>query len=317
MDRNLALEVVRITEAAALASARWMGKGNEEEAEMAAAYAMKKAFNSISFCGTIIIGEGEKEEAPMLYIGEKVGSADFPKIDIALSPLEGTTICATGGGNAMSVVVFAEDGGFLQVPNIYMEKIAVGPAAKEVVDLKKSPTENLKAVAKAKNVYIQDLTVVILNRPRHESLIKEVREAGARIRLISDGDVAAAIATCFEETGIDILMGVGGASEGIVAAAALRCLGGFMQGRLIPRNQDDIKKVQKQGILDINRIYLIEDMASGNVMFAATGVTNGDFLNGVRFFSGGAETHSVVMRSKTRTIRFIKARHFFDFKPLY
>jgi fructose-1,6-bisphosphatase class II len=317
VDRNLALEVVRVTEAAALSSARLMGRGDEKAADQAAVDAMRQAFNGLAINGTVVIGEGERVEAPMLYIGERVGGGDGLKVDIALDPLEGTTICANGGPNALSVIAIAESGNFLHAPDTYMDKIAVGPVGKGVVDIDKSPTENLKALAKAKGARVEDLTVIILYRPRHEALIKEVRKAGARIRLISDGDVSAAIATTKPETGIDLLLGIGGAPEGVLAAAALRCVGGEMQGRLKPRNPEEIERAHKMGIKDMEKKFSIEELASGEVMFAATGVTDGDYLDGVHFFPGGATTHSVVMRSKTRTIRFVNATHHFAFKPKY
>lgn len=317
MDRNLALEVVRVTEAAALSCARLMGRGDEKAADQAAVDAMRQAFNGLAIDGTVVIGEGERDEAPMLYIGEKVGTGHGPEVDIALDPLEGTTICANGGANALAVIAIAERGNFLHCPDTYMEKIAVGPAGKGVVDLDKSPTENLKALAEAKGQRVEDLTVIILYRPRHEALIQEVRRAGARIRLISDGDVSAAIATTKPETGIDLLMGIGGAPEGVLAAAALRCVGGDMQGRLKPRNQEEIDRAQAMGIKDIAKKYSLEELAGGEVMFAATGVTDGDYLKGVHFFSGGATTQSVVMRSKTRTIRVVDTTHHFAYKPKY
>lgn len=317
MDRNLALEVARVTEAAALLCARLMGRGDEKAADQAAVDAMRRAFNGVAINGTVVIGEGERDEAPMLYIGEKVGTGEGPEVDIALDPLEGTTICANGAPNALSVIAIAEKGNFLHCPDTYMDKIAVGPVGKGVVDLDKSPTANLKALAEAKGVRIEDLTVIILYRPRHDALIQEVRNAGARIRLISDGDVSAAIATTKPETGIDILMGIGGAPEGVLAAAALRCVGGDMQGRLKPRNQQEIERAQSMGVRDIAKKFSIEELARGEVMFAATGVTDGDYLEGVHFFAGGATSQSVVMRSKTRTIRVIDATHYFDFKPTY
>ncbi len=317
MDRNLALEAVRVTEAAALASARLMGRGDEKAADQAAVDAMRRAFDAIPFSGKVVIGEGERDEAPMLYIGEKVGSADSPRIDIALDPLEGTTICATGGNNALSVIAFAAEGNFLHAPDTYMEKIAVGPAANGAIDIDASVTENLRNVADAKNMKVEDLTVIILDRPRHAEIIREVRENGARIKLIGDGDVSAAIATCKEDSGVDMLLGIGGAPEGVIAAAALRCIGGDMQGRLKPRNSEEVERARKMGVEDINKVFNIEDLAGGEVMFAATGVTNGDFLRGVRFFKGGAVTHSVVMRSKSGTIRYIEAIHHFESKPVY
>ncbi|HEY7168593.1 MAG TPA: class II fructose-bisphosphatase [Candidatus Binatia bacterium] len=316
MDRNLALEAVRVTEAAALNCARLTGRGDEKAADQAAVDAMRKAFDALAIDGTVVIGEGERDEAPMLYIGEKVGSGG-PKVDIALDPLEGTTICATGAPNALAVIAMADGGNLLHCPDTYMEKIAAGPAGKGVVDLDKTPTENLRALAKAKGCDVQDLTVIILSRPRHEALIKEVRAAGARIRLIGDGDVSAAIATTKPETGIDLLLGIGGAPEGVLAAAALRCVGGEFQGRLAPRNNEEIERAKKMGVSDIKKKFRIDELARGDVMFAATGVTDGDYLQGVHFFPGGATTQSVVMRSKTRTIRVINATHYFEHKPNY
>ncbi|HWP58031.1 MAG TPA: class II fructose-bisphosphatase [Candidatus Acidoferrales bacterium] len=317
MDRNLALEVVRVTEAAALSCARLMGRGDEKAADQAAVDAMRRAFNGVAIRGTVVIGEGERDEAPMLYIGEEVGNGEGPEVDIALDPLEGTTICATGGPNALSVIAMAERGNFLHCPDTYMDKIATGPAGRGVVDLDQSPTRNLKALAEAKGVHVEDLTAIILNRPRHEALIKEVRKAGARIKLIGDGDVSAAIATTKADTGIDILFGIGGAPEGVLAAAALRCVGGEMQGRLKPRNPQEVERAQAMGIKDINKKFTLEEMARGEVMFAATGVTDGDYLRGVHFFKGGATTQSIVMRSKTRTIRVLNTTHHFAFKPEY
>ncbi len=318
MERNLALEVVRVTEAAALSSARWMGLGNEKAAHQAAADAMRRAFDAVPFSGTVVIGEGERDESPMLFVGERVGSGDGPELDMALDPLEGTAIVAQGRANAMSVVAIAEKGGILYVPDTYMEKIAVGPRAKGAVDLSLSPEQNLQNIAEAMKCYVEDLTVVILDRPRHAELIRAVREMGARIKLIQDGDVSAAIATGFPDTGVDVLMGVGGAHEGVLAAAALQCLGGDMQGRLKPRNDHEVERARRMGIKDVDRIYRIGDLAkSGDVMFAATGVTDGDLLRGVRFFGGGARTHSVVMRYRSGTVRFIEATHRFDRKPSY
>jgi len=319
MDRNLALEVVRVTEMAAIMAARLMGRGGKNESDQAAVDAMRRAFDALNIDGTVVIGEGERDEAPMLYIGEKVGKRieGSPQVDIALDPLEGTNLCAYGRPGAISVVSIAGRGNLLNAPDTYMEKLAVGPKAHGAIDLSKSPTENLKNIAEKMHRYVEDLAVIILDRPRHEELIREVRAAGARIRLIEDGDVAGAIATCFEETGVDVLMGIGGAPEGVIAAAALRSVGGDMQARLKPRNSAEIERCKKMGITDINRIYMLEDLAKGEVMFAATGVTSGDFLKGVRFFTGGAETHSVVMRSKTGTVRYIQATHKFDTKPSF
>jgi fructose-1,6-bisphosphatase class II len=317
MNRNFALEFVRVTEAAALASARLMGRGDEKAADHAAVEAMRAMMNSIEFDGTVVIGEGERDEAPMLYIGEKVGKGRSPKLDLALDPLEGTTICARGGNNALSVIAIAEEGKFLHAPDTYMQKIAVGPAAKGAIDLEASATENLRNIAKAKGCHVDDLTVVILDRPRHTDLISEVRSAGARIWLIGDGDVSAAIATCKADSGVDVLMGSGGAPEGVIAAAALRCMGGDFQGQLIFRRDDERERARKMGITNLDKIYRIDELAQGNVMFCATGVTQGTFLNGVRFNRGGATTHSVVMRSESGTVRFIEAEHHFDRKPKY
>ncbi|MBM7115760.1 class II fructose-bisphosphatase [Archangium primigenium] len=319
MDRNLAMEVVRVTEMAAIASARLMGRGNKNESDQAAVDAMRRAFDALHINGTVVIGEGERDEAPMLYIGEPVGrrQADDPGVDIALDPLEGTNLCAYGRPGGISVVAMADKGKLLNAPDTYMEKIAVGQRAKGAIDLRRSPTENLRAIAERMKVYVTDLTVIILERERHVDLIKEVRAAGARIRLIEDGDVAGAIATCFEDTGVDVLMGTGGAPEGVIAAAAVRSVGGDMQGRLVPRNDEEVARARRMGITDMSKIYTAEELASGDVMFAATGVTTGDFLRGVRFFGGGCETHSVVMRSKSGTVRFIQSRHKFDKKPGY
>src|SRR5713101_4122522 len=269
MDRNIGLEAVRLTEAAAMASARLMGRGDEKGADQAAVDAMRKAFNALHIRGTIVIGEGERDEAPMLYIGEKVGRGDAndPEVDIALDPLEGTTITATGGPNALSVIAMADKGNLLNAPDTYMDKIAVGPSARGAIDLDKSPSQNLRSIADRKGVYVDDLTVIILNRPRHEKLIAEVRSTGARIKLIGDGDVSAAIATCFPDTGVDVLMGIGGAPEGVIAAAALRCCGGDMQGRLAPRNEKEIERAQKMGIKDVKKVFDIEEMARGHVIF--------------------------------------------------
>ncbi len=317
MDRNFALEFVRVTEAAALESARWMGLGDEKEADHAAVEAMRQVLNTIQFDGTVVIGEGERDEAPMLYIGEKVGrGGGGPALDLALDPLEGTTLCARGGVNSLSVIAIAEAGNFLHAPDTYMEKIAVGPEAKGVIDLNCSPTENLLRIAHAKKCQVSDLTVIILDRPRHVELIAEVRRAGSRIWLIGDGDVSAAIATCKPESGVDVLMGTGGAPEGVIAAAALRCTGGDFQGKLVFRHEEERKRAAVMGIREENRIYRIEELAAGPVLFCATGVTQGTYLNGVRYFKGGAKTHSVVMRSETGTVRFIETEHYFDRKPM-
>jgi fructose-1,6-bisphosphatase II len=319
MDRNLALEVVRVTEVAAISAARLMGRGGKNESDQAAVDAMRRAFDALNIDGTVVIGEGERDEAPMLYIGERVGkrTEGAPRVDIALDPLEGTNLCAYGRPGAISVVAIANSGNLLNAPDTYMEKLAVGPAARGAIDLRKSPTENLQRIAQVTHRTVGDLTVIILDRPRHEALIREVRAAGARIRLIEDGDVAGGIATCFEETGVDVLMGIGGAPEGVIAAAAIKSVGGDMQGRLRPRNPQEAERAKKMGIQDLDKVYTAEELAKGEVMFAATGVTSGDFLKGVRFFSGGAETFSVVMRSRTGTVRCIQATHRFDKKPSY
>ncbi len=319
MDRNLALEVVRVTELAAIAAARLMGRGEKNLSDQAAVDAMRRAFDTLQIQGTVVIGEGERDEAPMLYIGEKVGrwAPEDPGIDIALDPLEGTNLCAYGRPGAIAVVALAERGKLLNAPDTYMEKLAVGPGARGAIDLRKSTTENLLSIAAALGRDMNDLTVVILDRPRHETLIREVRSSGARIRLIEDGDVAGGVATCFPDTGVDVLMGTGGAPEGVITAAAVKAVGGDMQGRLRPRNDEEIVRARKMGITDMNRIYTAEELAQGEVMFAATGVTTSEFLRGVRFFGGGAETWSVVMRSKTGTIRYVEARHRFDTKPDY
>ena len=321
LDRNLALEAVRVTEAAALSCARLMGRGQRNDADHLAVEAMRRAFDGLSIRGTVVIGEGERDEAPMLYIGEKVGGgqSDDPEVDIAVDPLEGTNLCALGLPNAISVLAFAERGNFLHAPDTYMNKIAVGPAAKGVIDLDKSPTDNLKAIARAKGVWVEDLCAIILDRERHQKLIAEVRAAGARVKLISDGDVSAAISTCVEGTGVDVLFGSGGAPEGVLAAAALRCTGGDIQGGLMCRNDGERERALKRGIpeKDLDKKWGLTDLAKGDVMFAATGVTSGDMLKGVRFFKGGAHTHSIVMRSKSGTIRTIEAEHHFDRKPSY
>src|SRR5689334_19980325 len=289
MDRNLALEVVRVTEAAALSASRLMGRGDEKAADQAAVDAMRQALNSLAIDGTVVIGEGERDEAPMLYIGERVGGGQGPKIDIALDPLEGTTITAKGGANALAVIAMADEGGFLNAPDVYMDKIAVGTGLPEgVVDLDETPATNLKNLAKARKADIADLVVCILDRPRHSELIAKVREAGARIMLIGDGDVSAVIATSNPESGVDMYMGSGGAPEGVLAAAALRCIGGQLQGRLLFRNDDEKGRATRIGITDFNRKYGLLDLARGDVMFAATGVTSGAMLRGVRRFAGGA-----------------------------
>jgi fructose-1,6-bisphosphatase II / sedoheptulose-1,7-bisphosphatase len=309
------MEVVRVTEAAALAASRLMGRGDEKAADQAAVDHMRRALNSLAIEGTVVIGEGERDEAPMLYIGEKVGSGG-PKIDIALDPLEGTTLTAKGSPNALAVIAMAEEGGFLNAPDVYMDKIAVGGGLPEgVVDLDNSPETNLKNLAKAKGVDIADLVTCILDRPRHAELIAKVREAGARIMLISDGDVSGVIATSSAGSGVDLYMGSGGAPEGVLAAAALRCIGGQIQGRLLFRNDDERGRAARLGVKDLSKKYTILELAKGDVMFAATGVTDGSMLKGIRRFPGGSSTHSIVMRSKTGTVRVIEATHNHRVKP--
>jgi fructose-1,6-bisphosphatase II len=284
---------------------------------------MRRAFDSVNVRGTVVIGEGERDEAPMLFIGEHVGAGwahegdAAPRVDIAVDPLEGTNLCATGSPDSIAVIAIAEDGKFLNAPDTYMKKIVVGPAARGAIDLLQSPTWNLSAIAEAKRCRVDDLTAIILDRDRHQQLIEEVRKAGARIRLISDGDVAAAIATAKDSTGIDVLLGTGGAPEGVLAAAAIRCVGGDMQGLLQYRNDDERRRAEAMGIHDHNHLYRLEELAQGQVMFAATGVTDGSLLRGIHYFGGGATTHSVVMRSKSGTVRFIEAEHHFDRKPDY
>ena len=317
LDRNLALEVVRVTEAAALSASKWMGRGDEKAADQAAVDSMRIALNAMDIEGTVVIGEGERDEAPMLYIGEKVGTGKGPKIDIALDPLEGTTICATGGPNALAVIAMAVDGGFLNAPDVYMDKIAIGPGLeKDLINIDNAPLSNLQNLAKAKKVDISDLVVCILDRPRHEELIHKTREAGARIMLISDGDVAGIIATASKETGVDMYVGSGGAPEGVLAASALRCIGGQMWGRLTFRNDDERGRATRLGISDFNKIYTMNELAHGEVMFAATGVTDGSMLRGVRRWSSGASTQSIIMRSKTGTVRTISAEHNFSKKSI-
>jgi fructose-1,6-bisphosphatase II / sedoheptulose-1,7-bisphosphatase len=316
MDRNLALEVVRVTEAAALACSTLVGRGDEKQADQLAVNAMRKTLNSLDIDGCVVIGEGERDEAPMLYIGEKVGTGNGPKVDIALDPLEGTTIAATGGTNACAVIAMAQAGGFLNAPDVYMEKIAVGPGLPAgILDLNAKIIDNLRNVAKAKQAEMAELQICILDRPRHAELIAQVRESGARIMLIGDGDVSAIIATAQPDSGIDMYIGTGGAPEGVLAAAALQCIGGQMQGRLVFRNDDEKGRAKRMGITDLTRIYHLNDLAKGDVMFAATGVTTGPMLRGVRRFPGGAITHSMVMRALTGTVRMVEAHHNFRRKP--
>ncbi len=316
MDRNLGLELVRVTEAAALACARWMGRGDKNAADQAAVTAMRRVFDIVDIRGTVVIGEGERDEAPMLYIGEAVGSGKGPEVDIALDPLECTNSVAYGRPNALSVIALAERCHLLHAPDTYMEKIAVGPKAAKSIDLNRSVEENLEAIAAAKGYDLEDLTAVVLDRPRHEDIIRRIRRAGARIHLIPDGDVSAAIATAIDTTGVDVLLGVGGAPEGVLAAAALRCLGGAIQGKLQFRNDEERARAKKMGVDDADRVYTERDLARGDrIVFATTGVTDGDLLPGVHFHAGGAMTHSMVMRAETGTIRTITTQHRFEHEP--
>jgi fructose-1,6-bisphosphatase class II len=316
MDRNLALEVVRVTEAAALESARLMGRGDATAVDRAASAAMRRAFLAMDVDATIVVGEGREGEVEGLYVGERIGEGGAP-IDVALDALEGATVCATGGANALSIILISERGKILSCPETYMDKLAVGPEGKGVVSLDNTPQENLRALAEAKGVYVEDLTVVVLDRPRHDNLIDQVRRAGARVQILADGDLAAGIAASRPGSGIDILLGIGGAQQGVLAAGAIMALGGEFQGRFRPRNEDERNRLREAGIDDLSRTYGPADLVGDNVMFAATGVTNGHLLSGVRYFRGGATTNSVVMRSRTRTVRWIEAHHRFDFKPEY
>ncbi|MEK4566515.1 class II fructose-bisphosphatase [Alkalihalobacillus sp. FSL R5-0424] len=316
MERSLSMELVRVTEAAALASGRWMGRGNKEEADRAATEAMRDVFDTIPMKGTVVIGEGEMDEAPMLYIGEKLGNGYGPRVDVAVDPLEGTNIVAYGQWNALAVLAVADNGQLLNAPDMYMEKIAVGPESVGLVDIDAPVIDNLRAVAKAKNKDIEDLVVTILNRERHTKMIQEIREAGARIKLLSDGDVAAAINTAFGDTGVDIMLGSGGAPEGVIAAAGLKCLGGELQGRLLPQNDAEIERCHKMGITDIDKVFKMDDLVGGDdCIFAATGVTDGELLKGVRYKGKNADTQSIVMRAKSGTIRFVEGTHSMKKKP--
>lgn len=313
LDRVLVLEMVRVTEAAAIAASALVGRGDEKAADMAAVEAMREAFDGLYMDGTVVIGEGERDEAPMLYIGEKVGGAPGrgPKIDIALDPLEGTTITAKAGPNAMAVLAAAEEGCLLNAPDVYMEKLAIGPGYPEdIVSLEKSVTENVEALAKAKGVKPGEIIVCVLDRPRHDELIAELRAIGCGVHLIPDGDVAGVIAVTDPETTIDMYMGSGGAPEGVLAAAALRCVGGQFSGRLLFRNDDERARARKWGIEDLDRIYTLEDLAKGDCIFAATGVTDGSLLDGVKRLKGGKmTTESVVMRASSGTVRWVRGEH--------
>jgi fructose-1,6-bisphosphatase II len=318
MEQLLALEMVRVTEAAAIASARMMGRNDRDGADHAAVEAMRRTMDDVEIAGTIVIGEGERDEAPMLYIGERVGrlaadDGEGPAIDIAVDPLEGTNLVATGGANAITVLAASERGGLLHAPDTYLEKLCVGPVVAGHVDIRLTPTENCHRIAEALGRRVADITIVILDRPRHADLIAEVRAAGARIKLISDGDLSGAISCAVSGTGVHGVMGIGGAPEGVLSAAALRCLGGEIQARFHFRNDDERARAGRMGITDDDRVYTTTDLASGdNIVFAATGVTDGDLLEGVRFFGGGARTHSVVMAYRTATVRFVDTVHMFD-----
>jgi len=318
MDKDLALGLVRVTETAALGAAKYMGRGDKIGADQAAVDGMRKMFDVLEIRGVVVIGEGEMDEAPMLYIGEKVGRSDKTdlEVDIAVDPLDGTNLIAKGLPNAIAVVAVAKKGCLLHAPDMYMEKIAVGPKAVGRVSLDASPSENIKAVARALNKRIEDVTVIMLDRERHSSIMREIRNIGARIKLINDGDVAAAIATGFEHTGIDIMLGSGGAPEGVIAATALKCLGGEMQGRLMPSNDSELLRCNEMGIADVKKILYLDDLVKGNdAYFAATGISDGDLLKGVVYYGNErAKTQSVVMRARTGTVRFINAIH--DFRKL-
>jgi fructose-1,6-bisphosphatase II / sedoheptulose-1,7-bisphosphatase len=312
LDRVLVLEMVRVTEAAAVAASKLIGRGNEKAADHAAVEAMRDALNHLELDGTVVIGEGERDEAPMLYIGEKVGSAQGtgPKIDIALDPLEGTTLTAKAGPNALAVLAIAEEGGLLNAPDVYMEKLAIGPGCPEgTIDLRRTPTENIRSIAAAKGVDPSEINVCLLDRPRHEKLITELRALGCGIHLIADGDVAGVIAVTDPDTTIDVYMGQGGAPEGVLAAAALRCVGGQFQGRLVFRNDDERARAAKWGVTDLDRIYRLDELARGDVIFAATGVTDGSLLEGVKRRKNCLTTDSVVMRASTGTVRWVKGEH--------
>lgn len=319
MERELALEFARVTEVAALNAARWMGRGDKNAADGAAVEAMRAMFDTINISGTVVIGEGEMDEAPMLYIGEKVGAGNHSEVDIAVDPLEGTNIVAKGLTGAIAVLAVAPRGCLLNAPDMYMDKIAVGPQAAGKINIDAPIEENLANVAKALNKSIEDVTVVILDRPRHQEIIQSIRKAGARIKLITDGDVSPVVATAFEGSGVDMVVGRGGAPEGVLAAAALRCLGGDFQGRLYPEDETEVARAKKMGIQDLSKVLTMDDLVKGeDVIFVASGITDGDLLKGVRFSSNRvATTHTIVMRGKTGTVRFIEALHKLDKKPDY
>ncbi|WP_276731959.1 class II fructose-bisphosphatase [Bacillus sp. (in: firmicutes)] len=315
MERSLSMELVRVTEAAALASARWMGRGKKDEADEAATSAMRDVFDTVPMKGTVVIGEGEMDEAPMLYIGEKLGNGYGPRVDVAVDPLEGTNILASGGWNALTVIAVADHGTLLNAPDMYMEKIAVGPEAVGCIDIEAPVIDNLKAVAKAKNKDVEDVVATILNRERHAKIISELREAGARIKLINDGDVAGAINTAFDHTGVDILFGSGGAPEGVLSAVALKALGGEIIGKLLPQSEEEIIRCKNMG-LDLSKVLRMEDLVKGDdAIFAATGVTDGELLKGVQFKGSVGTTESLVIRAKSGTVRFVDGRHSLKKKP--
>ncbi|WP_069805096.1 class II fructose-bisphosphatase [Thermogemmatispora onikobensis] len=311
-ERNLAMELVRVTEAAALSAGRWMGRGDKEKADQAAVDAMRQALDGVDMDGIVVIGEGEKDKAPMLYIGERVGNGSPPQVDVAVDPIDGTRLLSLGLPGALAVVATAEHGSMYSAPPgvFYMEKIAVGPAAKDVIDINAPVAVNLERIAQAKDAQIDDLTVIILDRPRHQEIIRQIRQAGARIRLISDGDVAAAILAAMEDyRGVDVLMGIGGAPEAVLAAAAIKCLGGAMQCKVWPRSDEEREQFKAEGI-DLDQVLTIDDLVRSNdVSFAATGITSGELLDGVQYFGWGARTSSIMMRSRSGTVRYIQARH--------
>ena len=316
MDRNLAIELVRVTEFAALAAAKHIGRGDEKIADQAAVDAMRTSLNAMTIDGTVVIGEGERDEAPMLYIGEKVGQGG-PKVDIALDPLEGTTITAKGGENAMAVIALAQDGGFLNAPDVYMEKISSNIKNNEnIISIQQDLKSNIKDLAKYKNINVEDMIICVLDRERHQNAIEEIRSLGSRIKMIDDGDVSAVISSALPNNIIDMYYGIGGAPEGVLAAAALQCIGGFMEGKLLFRNDDEKARAVKVNIKDLNKIYSLKELAQGDVMFSATGVTDGTMLPGVKTNKFLGETHSIVMRSKTGTVRHIVGNHNFNIKNL-
>jgi fructose-1,6-bisphosphatase class II len=315
LDRNLAIELVRVSEFAALAASKHIGRGNEKAADQAAVDAMRKCLNSLTISGTVVIGEGERDEAPMLYIGEKVGQGG-PNVDIALDPLEGTTITAKGGENAMAVIALAQEGGFLNAPDVYMRKISAKVENENVVSLSQDLRSNIKALAEYKKINTEDLVICVLDRERHQEDIEIIRSAGARIKIIGDGDVSAVISSVIDSSNIDMYYGIGGAPEGVLAAAALQCVGGYLEGQLIFNDDQETDRAKKTGITNLDKIYKLNDLATGDVMFSATGVTDGTMLRGININKNFATTHSIVMRSKTGTIREIDGKHNFDIKQL-